>query len=504
MGKQAIGMPGINYMFNTKGTIHVMNYPQKPLCSSKASKIIGFDTLPSGQNACVAVMPFYGNNQEDSLVMNQDSIDRGFMCTTTYKCYEATIKADKNERFEIPEKGACNNYKGNMAKLDPITCIIPEGQTVNIGDALIGKTVEINGASTIYRHNKINASVLYDHPWPGKVYAIQRGYNGDGYEYVRVVIAQPRSPVNGDKFAARHGQKGTIGMTYRSYDMPFTLDGMAPDILINPLAFPSRMTIGMLIEMISGVAIASSSVLNEISVLAPFRFDHDTSQIQKDMEPMIKKYTYSSTKNKNDATPYNKAFSWTDVCEELKALGYNEFSDRKMINGQTGELIPCLIFNGVCYYQRLRHMVIDKIHVRSRGGTCGLTRQPYEGRSKGGGLRFGCMERDCISALGLSGFLKDRMVEQSDETEVGFCKICGLIAIVIKEDVDAGIPERRECRLCQTNQVGMVKFPYATKLMIQEFAGMNVIIRILPTPYDEEKFDVHINDKLYGTGKYSR
>ena len=477
MGKQAIGVPGSNYLTQTKGKFHVMNYPQKPLVSTKLSRIIGFDDLPAGQNAVVAICPWYGFGQEDSIIMNQDSIDRGFMLITTYTAYDAKIQRDKNEKFEIPKIEECSNYKGNPEKLDVITGIITEGETVNEGDILIGKTIEVTDPNTIHQKKKTNVSVIYDHPWPGKVHLIQFGINGEGYEYVRVVISQQRPPENGDKFAARHGQKGTIGIKYRSYDLPYTSEGIAPDIIVNPLALPSRMTIGMLIEMIQGRKIASS-FLQSVPVKKVFRLDHEDWDNPEDKLQPSKKKKYTSTA---DATPFEN-FSIQNVIRELEELGIKNFCEEEMINGQTGEVIPTMIFTGVCYYQRLKHMVIDKVHARSRGGRTRMTRQPREGRKVGGGFRTGSMERDCLLGQGSPYFAKDRLMEQSDETRVWFCRICGLQATV--SPPRNNFPGKRECKVCTSNKIALIKLPYATKLLMQEFAGMNVVIRVLSTSFE--------------------
>lgn len=519
MGKQAIGIPGTNYLYQTKGKFHALNYPQKPLVSTQISKMMGFDELPCGQNAIVAITNYDGYNQEDSIILNQCAIDRGFMVATTFLSFNAKVRKDKKEQFEVPEEGECSNFKGNMSKLDPITGLIIEGAKVEKGDVLIGRTSRVDSTLTVHRKSKRNISIIYDHPWPGTVHLIQYGVNGEGYNYVRVVVAQQRPPIVGDKFAARHGQKGTVGKTVRSYDLPFTKEGIAPEILVNPLALPSRMTIGMLIETLCGRRVADSSKLHRINIGEVFHLDKAKSKKKKtsktDIEIEMMKHLPKDKPapreeykehNHGDATPFNRSFSLEQICEELKELGIDGFCDEQMTNGRTGEQMRGLIFTGVCYYQRLRHMVIDKVHARSRGGRTRLTRQPREGRSAGGGFRIGYMEKDNMFGYGASGFIRDRLMEQSDETRMWFCCICGLPALVIAGDDSQDIPPQRECRVCETSKVALVRLPYATKLLMQELAGMNTIIRVVPSPYAVPGDGISITDgkKTLGKGKIDK
>ena len=476
MGKQAIGIPGTNYRHQTRGKFHVMDYPQKPLVSTKMSKIIGFDKLPAGQNAVVFVCPWYGYGQEDSIIMNQSSIDRGFMCITTYTGFEAKIRRDKGETFEVPLEDECSNYKGNPSKLNPETGIIKRGMKVEKGDVLIGKTIEINETQSIHRQKKRNLSIIYNHAWSGTVHLIQEGIDGQGYNYVRVVVSQSRPPVLGDKHSSRFGQKGTVGKTFRNDELPFTQEGITPDIILNPLALPSRMTIGMMVEMLVGRKICSTSALNSISVKEALDFEKGKPKGYKDGKKMVDT-DYEKMEVTGDATPFGD-FSLEKICDELRSLGYNQFSDEVVMNGRTGEEMKTLVFTGVCYYQRLKHMVIDKVHARSRGGRTRLTRQPVEGRKLGGGLRIGSMERDGILAHGAPYFAKDRLMEQSDETRIWVCEICGLQALEI-----IGPHPRRECQMCESNRVVQIRLPYGTKLLMQELGGMNVVARILPLEY---------------------
>ena len=201
MGKQAVGIPSTNFIFQRKGIIHVLNYAEHPIVYSKAAKYSGIMALPTVQNAVVFVGQWYGFNQEDSIIMNQSSIDRGFMCSTVYMGFDGKIRSHLNEEFEVPLEVECNNFKGNASKLDKITGIIPEGTEVEDGDILIGRTVKVDSLPTIHQKKKNNISIIYKHILPGRVHAVERGINGDGYEYYRVVITQQREPILADKFA---------------------------------------------------------------------------------------------------------------------------------------------------------------------------------------------------------------------------------------------------------------------------------------------------------------
>lgn len=415
MGKQAIGVPGTNYMVRTKGKYHVLNYPQKPVVLGKMAKIIKYDRLPAGQNAITVLMVRHGYNQEDSLILNQDSIDRGFMNSTAFFGFEAKVRRDKDEQFEVPSEKECSNFKGNPSKLDPVSGIITEGQKVQEGDILIGKTVRVDETLSVHRHKKQNCSEIYDQPLPGVVHLVQTGIDGQGYEYVKVMIRQLRIPEYGDKFAARHGQKGTCGMTYKSTELPFLPNrgGIAPDIMVNPLALPSRMTIGMLIEMLCGRMLCDASELFQAPVDRVFRLDDKKWNNPPDEPETEDSETESNIKFidsddedvprdeivtgvEYDSTPFRKEYSLQKICERLRELGIDEFSDEVMIDGETGEELEALVYTGVCYYQRLKHMVVDKIHARSRGGTTRMTRQPREGRKLGGGFRIGLTVRFLI------------------------------------------------------------------------------------------------------------
>jgi len=261
--------------------------------------------------------------------------------------------------------------------------------------------------------------------------------NRSGYIIAKVKCRSTRIPQIGDKFASRHGQKGTIGMTYRQEDMPFTMEGITPDIIVNPHAIPSRMTIGHLIECLSSKTAAISG-------------------------------------REGDSTPFSEKQQVNEIWEHLHKLGYQKYGNETVFNGFTGRKVDMLIFFGPTYYQRLKHMVEDKIFSRARGPVQILTRQPTEGRARSGGLRFGEMERDCMISHGAAFFLKERLMNVSDKYRVHVCKTCGLFA---EADVDA---QTFNCHLCKDSE-GIVQcyIPYACKLLFQELMAMHITPRII-------------------------
>mmetsp|Transcript_4947 Transcript_4947/g.16521 ORF Transcript_4947/g.16521 Transcript_4947/m.16521 type:complete len:328 (-) Transcript_4947:234-1217(-) len=261
--------------------------------------------------------------------------------------------------------------------------------------------------------------------------------NEKGLSFVKVRVRSVRIPQIGDKFASRHGQKGTIGITYRQEDMPFSAEGITPDIIVNPHAIPSRMTIGHLIECL----------LSKVAAL---------------------------TGQEGDATPFCKV-TVDEISAELERRGYQCRAFERMYNGHTGRRQQAYIFLGPTYYQRLKHMVDDKIHARARGPVTNLTRQPVEGRAKYGGLRFGEMERDCMISHGVAAMLKERLFDQSDKFRVHVCERCGLMSIanLRKQSFRCRV---HECASAETCQIFM---PYACKLLFQELMAMQIAPRMV-------------------------
>lgn len=345
---------------------HTLHYPQKPLATTRSMEYMHFRELPSGINCIVAIACYTGYNQEDSLIVNQSSIDRGLFRSSFFRTYngKATAKAGnsfsaaQDERFEIPGKNCIGLRHGSYDKLGPDGLAEP-GSRVSPDDVLIGKTIAcpITGPdgvqTTISRRDD---SVCMRSVESGVVDMVMYTTDKDGNQYAKVRIRNLRIPQIGDKFASRHGQKGTVGMTYRMEDMPFTCEGISPDIIVNPHAIPSRMTIGHLVECLMGKV---ASLLGQ----------------------------------EGDATPFIDTMTVEDrvsnISSYLTRLGYQKHGNECLYNGHTGRPLESLIFIGPTFYQRLKHLVDDKIHARARGPVTMLTRQPMEGRAREGGLRMG-------------------------------------------------------------------------------------------------------------------
>lgn len=369
--------------------------------------------------------------------MSQSAIDRGFFRSAFYRTYSDV--RETGEFFEIPDETVVGKSYGDYSKLDEDGLIFP-GLSVMGDDIIIGKTVlpkkNYDDPNEMYSAIKRDISIGLKHSESGKVDQVMISSNEEGDNFTKVRMRSVRIPQIGDKFASRHGQKGTVGMTYKQEDMPYTHEGIIPDIIVNPHAIPSRMTIGHLIECLA-------------SKVACFQG------------------------KEGDGTPFNDV-TVDKISKELMSCGYQRCGNEAMYNGWTGRKMDTTIFLGPTYYQRLKHMVEDKIHSRSRGPLQLLTRQPTEGRSRHGGLRFGEMERDCMVSHGAARFLKERLFDVSDAYSVHICIKCGLI-------VEATLMASRKylCRSCQnTTNICRVGLPYACKLLFQELMAMNISPRI--------------------------
>jgi DNA-directed RNA polymerase beta subunit len=440
-GKQAMGVYVTNYENRMDKTAYVLNYPTRPLVDTRLMNMIELNKIPSGTNVIVAIMTHTGYNQEDSLLINKGSIDRGLSLVTVYHTEKDEDKQKINGDEEIRCKPDATKTKGmKMGNYNKVNSkgVIPENTLVENRDVIIAKITPI-------KENRNDHTKVIKYEDQSKMYKtveetyIDKNYidrNGEGYNFAKVRLRTVRKPVIGDKFSSRHGQKGTVGNIIPECDMPFTRNGVTPDIIINPHAIPSRMTIGQLKETVLG------KVLLELGLFG-------------------------------DGTSFGE-FDIKDICSELLKLGYESHGNELLCNGQTGEQHECSVFMGPVFYQRLKHMVNDKAHSRSIGPMVNLTRQPAEGRSRDGGLRFGEMERDCMVSHGAARFTRGRMYDASDKYSVYVCKKCGLIASY-NDNMHI-----HHCRVCDNRvDFAYVEIPYSCKLLFQELNTMNVAPRLI-------------------------
>ena len=440
-GKQAMGVYVTNYENRMDKTAYILNYPMRPLVETRIMDLINLNKIPSGSQLIVAIMTHTGYNQEDSLLINKGSVDRGMALVTVYHTEKDEDKQKINGDEEIRCKPDPTKTKGlKMGNYNKVNSkgVIPENTLVENRDMIITKVVPI-------KENRNDHTKVIKYEDQSKIYKtceetyIDKNYidrNGEGYNFAKVRIRTVRKPVIGDKFSSRHGQKGTVGNIIPECDMPYTANGVRPDIIINPHAIPSRMTIGQLKETVLG------KVLVELGLFG-------------------------------DGTAFGD-FDVKDICDLLLKAGYEAHGNELLYSGLTGEQVECSVFMGPVFYQRLKHMVNDKSHSRSIGPMVNLTRQPAEGRSRDGGLRFGEMERDCMVSHGAARFTRGRMYDASDKYQVFTCKKCGLIA---------SYNDKLHIHLCHTcgnrSDFAYVEIPYACKLLFQELNTMNIAPRLI-------------------------
>lgn len=457
MGKQAMGVYISNFSLRMDTQAHVLYYPQKPLVTTRAMEHLKFRALPSGINAIVAIACYSGYNQEDSVIMSQAAIDRGLFRSVYFRATTDEERQDlggQPERFEIPTRSECSGMKpGSYLKLDR-DGLVAEGTRIAGNDILVGKTQPTippmipgadgaNGAQASMSSQMalLGTKTKKDLSQPAKstesgvIDRVLVTASEENRRFVKIRLRSVRKPQVGDKFSSRHGQKGTVGMTYRQEDMPFTVDGIIPDIIVNPHAIPSRMTIGQLIECLLG----------KVS---------------------------SINGTEGDATPFAK-ITVADIGKQLLSSGYQPHGWELLQHGHTGRPLEAQVFIGPTFYQRLKHMVDDKIHSRANGPVTMLTHQPLEGRARGGGLRFGEMERDCMISHGAAQFMKERLMDQSDAYRVHVCDLCGLFAIA---DLGKNVFQCRNCN--NKTAISQVYIPYACKLLFQELMSMACVPRL--------------------------
>jgi DNA-directed RNA polymerase II subunit RPB2 len=421
--KQAVGLysSAFNTRFDTFA--HILNYPQKPIVTTRYKKYTDVDKLPYGVNAIVAIASYSGYNQEDSLMVNKTSIERGMFNSLYYRSYSDDESEENGNRVYF---GNPDNFKDikksdmvNFDKLDKHG-FAKEGSNVDHDDAILSKISENYNGEKVY-HNVSGKCIKFS--TSGIVDKVVVTKNSDNLRSAKVRIRKNKIPTVGDKYASRPGQKGMCGLVLEQEEMPFTKDGIVPDIIINPHALPSRMTINQLLECVLGKSCALGGFLGD-----------------------------------GTAFQNNDIHDYADLMEKN---GYEEWSNEVLYSGISGEQLKTSIFIGPTYYQRLKIMVADKVHSRGTGPLQGLTRQPAAGRSNNGGLRIGEMERDSILGHGASGFLQESMMERSDKYEVNIDRKTGLISkgLTVNDD--------------------KVQMPYSMKMLLQEIQAMSIAPRLI-------------------------
>jgi len=442
MSGQALGIFSTNYAMRTDTKSDVLIYSQVPLVTTTVTEELNIDDHPQGQNIVVAIMSYKGYNMEDGVVFNKATVERGFGRSFFFRSYATEEKkywGIEKDEIKIPDKSV-NGYRTEEAYANlEQDGIVSREISVESGDVLIGKVSPLRffgpvESFMVETENRRETSETIRHGEEGIIDNVIITETVSGNKLVKINVRSERQPELGDKFTSRHGQKGVVGIIVPEEDMPFTCDGITPDIILNPHAIPSRMTIGQLLEIIAA----------KVSAMKGIRLD---------------------------------AAAFGTINEEslratLKEAGFRDDGKEALYNGVTGKMLEAHILIGPCFYQKLHHMVANKIQARARGPVTLLTKQPTAGRAKQGGLRLGEMEKDCLIAHGTALLLKERF--SSDKYRIPICEKCGLVAI---EDFVKG---KKYCPICKRGKIIDVEMSYAFKLMTDELKCMGIYPKINP------------------------
>mmetsp|Transcript_12576 Transcript_12576/g.38842 ORF Transcript_12576/g.38842 Transcript_12576/m.38842 type:complete len:1045 (-) Transcript_12576:245-3379(-) len=469
-GKQAMGSVASNQYERMDSLLYLLLYPQRPIVKSRVLDLISYDSLPGGCNGILAVMSYSGYDIEDAIVLNKASLDRGLMRCLVSKRHQASIRRYANgasDRTRGPPsatsfiKGVDDTRYKRYSSLDE-DGICRVGEKLNDQSIVINREVpaedrdlqfllQARGTSSHVNPSLLSPTSYKSHPCMYKaptssvVDRVLLTANETDQFLVKVMLRQCRRPEIGDKFASRHGQKGVCGAIISQEDMPFSNAGVCPDVIMNPHGFPSRMTVGKIIELVAGKAAVCTG-----------RQAYGTA--------------FGEGRESADRT--------IDASQELVAHGFSYVGKDVLNSGTSGAPLKAFIFMGPVFYQKLKHMVMDKMHARARGPRAQLTRQPTEGRSRDGGLRLGEMERDCLISYGAANLITERLMISSDQFDVDICELCGLLGYATTFDAEhkaCNYTHESWCQRCRSNsKMAQIRIPYACKLLFQELQSMNV------------------------------
>jgi len=434
--KQAVGTYALNYLKRKETDRNLLVNPQKPLVDTFYYDLLGFSKHPAGQNLTVAIMSYEGYNMEDGLILNQSSIERGMQRSFHYKVNvssEIKYPGGLQDRIALPNKEVKGYRMDEDYRYLEDDGIIYLGQNVGQGDVIIGKISppkfieEMEGFGQMINLN-VDSSLALKEEERGVVSTILIVENNLGNKEVNVLLREQRSPIVGDKFASRHGQKGIIGGMFKQSDMPFSENGIVPDIIFSPHSIPGRKTVSHVMEVLAGkVAALRGEVV--------------------------------------DATAF-EGQSEDELRKQLAEFGFNATGTEVMYDPKTGKSMKSEIYVGSLYYLRLKHQVEDKIQARGTGPVQLLTRQPAEGRIRGGGLKLGEMEKDALISHGAALLLKERF--SSDQTTALVCRGCGYLADPYL------FRYKTKCPICNSTKFDTVGVAYAFKLLVNELKSMGI------------------------------